>query len=66
MAIRRKIKCDICAVEVDEPAHEAGWVGWGALQGVVLNGAPSPNFCPACLTEVAEFVDSKVVHHGVD
>lgn len=66
MAITRKIKCDVCAAEADEPAPEAGWQGWGAIQGIALNGVPNPNLCPSCLGKVAEFIDREVVRHAVD
>jgi len=56
--ILRMIKCDICGREEREAQPNEGWPGWGALQGVALNGVNNPSICPAHLATVAEFVDS--------
>ena len=60
MGITRTIDCDACHVKAEEPAPNIGWNGWGALQGVELNGVQNPNLCPDCLAKVAEFIDGMV------
>ena len=57
--ILRQIKCDVAACSVVLTEHEpnAGFPGWGALHGVMMNGSVNPNLCPACLAKVAEFMD---------
>jgi hypothetical protein len=42
-----------------EDAPNAGWEGWGQLQGIVLDGVPNPHLCPDCLGSVADYVDAK-------
>lgn len=58
MAIIRTIKCDICQAEQTEPAAGAGWVGWGDLHGIVLNGIANPSLCPTCLGVAAMALDA--------
>lgn len=62
MAILRMIKCDIkgCLHSAVEPEPNAGWLGWGHLQGISLNGAENPLLCPEHLAAVAGFVDGLV------
>lgn len=58
MAITRTIECDICpAMEVEKVANE-GWAGWGALNGVAIDGKANPTLCPTCLSKVAAFTDA--------
>lgn len=55
--IIRTIKCSVCGcMEMEKKAGE-GWVGWGALHGIELNGQPNPSLCPRHLTLAADFVD---------
>jgi len=65
MAIKRTIQCDVCGEQAEEQVANDGWLGWGALNGIALNGVPNPSLCPACLSEVANFVD-KELRHGMD
>lgn len=60
MAISRTIKCDVCGLTAVEEVPMQGWPGWGALQGVILNGVENPNLCPLHLGHTANFVDSMV------
>lgn len=62
--ILRTIKCALCPTTETEPEENAGWKGWGAIQGIVLDGEPNPHVCPVCLGKVAEFADG--VKHGMD
>lgn len=57
MSIIRTIQCDVCgkALEEDKPGH--GWPGWGALQGISLDGVPDPSLCPFDKGKVADFID---------
>lgn len=57
MAINRTIQCDICGAVEAETIPNNGWQGWGALQGVVLDGTPNPSLCPACLSKLADLAD---------
>ncbi|OGC95833.1 MAG: hypothetical protein A2W25_15265 [candidate division Zixibacteria bacterium RBG_16_53_22] len=69
MAILRMIKCDIkgCTETCVEPEPNAGWMGWGMLQGIVLNGAESPSLCPTHLRTLAKIADNlEVACHGMD
>jgi len=56
MGIERTIKCQ-CGAEDKEKEHGAGFIGWGALHGIALNGESNPSLCPSCLKKVAEFLD---------
>jgi len=64
MAIKRTIECDVCGATEIEQAPETGWQGWGAIQGVALDGVANPNLCPSCLGKVMQYVDE--VKHGLD
>ncbi|HKJ87610.1 MAG TPA: hypothetical protein VKA48_03795 [Gammaproteobacteria bacterium] len=57
MSVRREIHCDVCGESYLEEAPNAGWPGWGQLQGISLDGADNPHLCPSCLTHAANFVD---------
>ena len=59
MAILKTIFCDICAAQATEPAPNSGWKGWGALHGIVLDGADNPSLCPDCLTATGNFIDAR-------
>lgn len=67
MAILRMIKCDVrgCEKTAVEPKPNAGWMGWGRLHGVVIDGAENPSLCPEHLAAVAEHVD-KGLSNGMD
>lgn len=60
MSVLRVIRCDVpgCGTKCTESEPNAGWQGWGALNGVELNGVANPNLCPAHLAQVAEFLDT--------
>lgn len=64
MAVKRTITCDVCEASQEEALPEQGWPGWGAIQGVVLDGIANPNLCPSCLASVMNFIDGK--KHGLD
>lgn len=55
--ILRTIKCDVCGATYTEERDGAGFPGWGALQGVALDGVPNPSLCPKHLQAAAQFVD---------
>jgi hypothetical protein len=56
--ILKQITCDICyAIEL-ETEENAGWKGWGQLQGAAIDDFPNPNLCPKCLSQAASFLDS--------
>lgn len=57
MAILRTIKCDVCGEVDTEPFPNAGWMGWGGLNGVAFNGVDNPSLCPKHLAAVADFID---------
>lgn len=60
MALLKTIQCDIqgCKTSCTEPKPGDGWVGWGQLQGIILNGNENPYLCPEHLGRVADFADS--------
>ena len=68
MAILRMIKCDVkgCPHSAVESEPNAGWMGWGHLHGMSLNGAENPLLCPVHLAAVAGFIDSLEVADGMD
>jgi len=55
--ILRTIKCDICGAVYTEQRDGEGFPGWGALQGVILDGAANPSLCPDHLKAAADFID---------
>jgi len=55
--ILRLIQCDVCGKDYTENAEGAGFPGWGALHGIVLDGIHNPSLCPKCLAEVACYVN---------
>jgi hypothetical protein len=55
--IKRTIVCDCCGKQETEAQPGGGWVGWVSMQGVVLNGAENPNFCPTCKVTIMNFID---------
>lgn len=57
MSIKKTIVCDVCGTEEAEQVTDGGFIGWGALHGIELNGVPNPNLCPTCLLATAAFVD---------
>lgn len=58
MAIVRTIVCDLCNASQAEPAPNAGWVGWSCFQGVKINEAENPNYCPTCTAKIADYIDA--------
>lgn len=58
--ITRKAICDVCHKEEVEVAQNIGWPGWGAVQGVSLNGVDNPTLCSECLNKVMQFVDGLI------
>lgn len=57
MAIVRTIECCICGERYTEKNAGEGFPGWGAIQGIILNGEANPDLCPDHLTKVANFID---------
>lgn len=57
MAILKTIECDVCKFSIPEPSANAGFQGWGAIQGVQLNGIDNPTLCPFCLGRVMQVID---------
>ena len=59
MAILRYIKCDVegCQETKAEEQEGHGFDGWGAVNGIALNGHANPNLCPKHLALVAEYTD---------
>lgn len=66
MAIIRTINCGACGYSDTELEANAGFIGWGALQGIELNGEANPTLCPACLNMAADVLDKIGVDHGMD
>jgi len=57
VAIRQVISCCVCGKEEKEKSMGDGFVGWGTLQGIALNGEPNPNMCPEHLEQLATALD---------
>ena len=57
MAILKTIECDVCKWSLPEHTPNAGFQGWGAIQGVQLNGVDNPTLCPVCLGKVMPVID---------
>jgi hypothetical protein len=55
--ILRTITCAICKFRATEEKPGDGWKGWGAIQGIELNGEENPSLCPDHLKLVADFAD---------
>jgi len=69
MPMLRTIVCDICGKRETEIAFGNGFIGWGAFQGIKLDGVDNPSLCPEHKAEIANFVDElkkKVNINGVD
>jgi hypothetical protein len=66
--ILRTICCDIpgCKSASQEQAPGAGWPGWGALQGIAIDGKDNPSLCPGHLEQVANFATYAIleIDHG--
>lgn len=61
MTILRKAQCDSCSVEEFEKKSGEGWPDWIVIQGVILNGANSPMFCPECRDKIMNFIDYEMI-----
>lgn len=57
MPIIQSIRCDVCGAEMDESQPGAGFPGWGALQGIDLDGVENPSLCPGDLGRLGQFAD---------
>ena len=55
--IKQIIECDICKLKIVEEKAGDGFVSWGAVHGVSLDGVENPNFCPDCLSEICNHID---------
>lgn len=64
----RLITCDIvgCQARHEEKSPGEGFMGWGQISGIVLNGIPNPQLCPIHLAKLAEIADSLGVLNGMD
>lgn len=56
--ILKMIKCDVCDRREVETEPGVGWLGWGAIQGINLNGTENPSLCPMHLALTANFLDN--------
>ncbi len=56
--ILRTITCDApeCKHLEQEQAPGAGWPGWGAIQGIAIDGKENPSLCPRHLKAIADFI----------
>ena len=57
MSIKQIIKCSVCSKEEIEKETGEGFTGWGALQGISLNGEDNPTLCPDHLGLMADQLD---------
>ena len=64
MGIKRTVCCDMCGVVQEEAKLDAGWPGWGAIQGVALDGVACPALCPECLAILMTFIEER--KHDMD
>lgn len=65
----RTIQCDVCGEECTEKNENDGWPGWGALQGIALDGRANPSLCPKHLAAAATFLDDlkqEIESNGMD
>lgn len=63
--ILRTITCEVCGQTYTEEAHGNGFPGWGALQGITLDGVDNPTLCPAHKAVLADCLDQlKQQHQG--
>lgn len=51
--IIRTIVCDRCGGRETEREPNAGWPGWGQVNGISANGTDNPHLCPTCLKIIA-------------
>lgn len=65
MSILRTIKCDVCGATATEGQENEGWMRWGQLQGIGLDGIINPALCKDCLIATANFVNALKHHRGV-
>ena len=64
--IRRTVTCVVCGGTHTEEEEGGGFLGWGQLSGVVLDGDVNPYLCPKHLEVVADFTDKLKHDGGVD
>jgi len=57
MSIKQIIQCSVCGKEEIEKETGAGFTGWGALQGISLDGEDNPTLCPIHLKSQAKSLD---------
>lgn len=62
MPMVRTIVCDVCGLEEAETVYGNGFNGWGAFQGIALDGVDNPSLCPQHKAEVANFIDQLKVN----
>jgi len=55
--IERTIVCGACGKREAEKTQDAGWPGWGRLEGVALNGVPNPHLCHEHLVVAVQAID---------
>ena len=65
MAVISTIQCDVCGNTAHEPEPNAGWLGWGSIQGVAFNGVSNPSLCHECIAEIMNFIDGGM-KNGMD
>ncbi len=58
MSIKQMIKCSVCDTQEIEEVSGMGFSGWGALQGIALDGEENPTLCPLHLGVLANVLDT--------
>lgn len=58
MTILRTIKCDVCGMTATEGEENQGWIHWGNLNGIALDGVDNPSLCRECLINIANFINA--------
>ena len=60
MAIIRTIQCSVCKKSEVEKNPGDGFVNWGSLEGIELDGETNPTLCQRHLAHVADYLDKLV------
>ncbi len=64
MPIKQMIKCSICDEQEIEETPGMGFVGWGSLNGVILDGEENPTLCSFHLGKLADYLDELKMMRG--
>jgi hypothetical protein len=57
MSIKQQIECAVCGTQELEKEPGTGFIGWGSLQGVNLDGEDNPTLCKLHLSAIADHLD---------